>query len=86
LKTEAQKKDVYENLKLAIEWNRIDIAKNEILSGDERFHHDELGKLLEIALVNNKPEFVKLIIDNRVNLDSFLTYGRLYYLYNSKKV
>ncbi len=77
---------MYENLKLAIDWNRKDIAKNETLSGDERFNHDELGKLLEIALVDNKPEFVKLIIENRVNLDSFLTYGRLYYLYNSKKV
>ena len=43
-------------------------------------------KLLEIALIDNKPEFVKLFIENGINLDSFLTYGRLYYLYNSRKV
>jgi hypothetical protein len=64
-------------LKLAIEWDRIDIAKNEILTGHERFHRDELAELFEVSLVSNKPDFVTLIIDNRIHLGEFLTYGRL---------
>lgn len=93
-------------MKLSLQWNRIDIAKSDIFTGDEHLHPDQLGKLLEIALIENKPEFVKLceyqsikthcilshqqllilVIENGTNLDNFLTYGRIYYLYNSKKV
>lgn len=35
------------------------------------------------ALVNDKPDFVKLFVDNGVNLGEFLTYGRLQELYCS---
>lgn len=35
------------------------------------------------ALVNNKPEFVKLFIDNGANIYEFLTYSRLQRLYCS---
>lgn len=33
------------------------------------------------ALVNDKPDFVRLFVDNGVNLGEFLTYGRLQKLY-----
>jgi hypothetical protein len=85
-KLKAKKDDYFADLKLAIQWNRIDIAKSEIFTGDEHFHPEQLFKLLEISLIDNKPEFVKLLIENGANLESFLTYGRLYYLYNSKQV
>lgn len=35
------------------------------------------------ALVNDKPEFVKLFIDNGANISEFLTYSRLQRLYCS---
>lgn len=35
------------------------------------------------ALVNDKPEFVKLFVDNGANISEFLTYGRLQRLYCS---
>jgi hypothetical protein len=82
----AQKNNHLENLKLILQWNRFDIAKSDIFNGSKQFRPDELSKMLETALVDDKPEFVKLLIENGTNLDSFLTYGRLYYLYNSRKV
>lgn len=33
------------------------------------------------ALINDKPDFVRLFVDNGVNLGEFLTYGRLQKLY-----
>ena len=38
---------------------------------------------MELALLQNKPEFVELLLENGVNLNSFLKSRRLYYLYNS---
>jgi len=35
------------------------------------------------ALINDKPEFVKLFIDNGANITEFLTYSRLQRLYCS---
>lgn len=71
---------------MALQWDRIDIAKTDIFNGEEYLSPNQLCKLFEMALVENKPDFVELILQNGVNLDSFLTYGRLYYLYNSKTV
>ncbi len=73
-------------MKLALQWNRIDIAQSDIFTGKEHLNSDQMLKLLEIALVDNKPDFVKLLIENGANMDSFLTTKRLYYLFNSEKV
>ncbi len=35
------------------------------------------------ALINDKPDFVRLFVDNGVNINEFLTYGRLQELYCS---
>ena len=37
----------YENLKLTLKWNKIDIAKNEIFHGNENFTKEELSNLME---------------------------------------
>lgn len=71
---------------MALQWNRIDIAKSDILTGDENIHTDQLSKLLEIALAENKPEFVELLLENGADPAKFLTTGRLIYLYNLKTV
>jgi hypothetical protein len=57
-----------------------------LFSGENVLSSEELSKLLEKALIENKPDFVKLLLENGTNLNDFLTYGRLLYLYNSKKV
>jgi hypothetical protein len=41
---------------------------------------------MEMALIQNKPEFVELLLENGLNLKSFLTVRRLYFLYNSTKI
>ena len=42
---------------------------------------NKLNELFELALVENKYEFVDLLIQNGINLTKFLTIERLNYLY-----
>lgn len=60
----------------------MDISQ-EILDSEVCLMPGELNKLLLLALVENKPKFVGLLIAHGANIESFLTYGRLYYIYNS---
>lgn len=76
----------FENLKLALKWNRDDIAENFIFTGEDDLKPEELSILMEMALIQNKPNFVKLLLDNGLDLKSFLTVKRLLFLYNSEKV
>jgi hypothetical protein len=69
-----------------LQWNRDDIAKTDIFTGEEDFKPYQLSNLMELALIQNKPRFVELILENGLNLKSFLTTRRLIYLYNSVKV
>ena len=71
---------------MSINWNRYDIAKTDIFTGEEDFSISQLENLMEIALVKNTPNFVKLLLENGVNIKSFLTIKRLTFLYNSYKI
>lgn len=73
-------------MKLALQWNRDDIAKTDIFTGEEEFKPHQLANLMEIALLQNKPKFVELLLENGLNLKSFLSAKRLLFLYNSQKV
>jgi hypothetical protein len=84
--SKAKKDDYFGVARSAIQWNLVDIARSEIFTGEEQFHPKQLSKLLEISLIDNRPEFIKLLIESGVSLNNFLTVGRLYYLYNSKQV
>nr|7MBP_A Chain A, Transient receptor potential melastatin 5 [Danio rerio]7MBP_B Chain B, Transient receptor potential melastatin 5 [Danio rerio]7MBP_C Chain C, Transient receptor potential melastatin 5 [Danio rerio]7MBP_D Chain D, Transient receptor potential melastatin 5 [Danio rerio]7MBQ_A Chain A, Transient receptor potential melastatin 5 [Danio rerio]7MBQ_B Chain B, Transient receptor potential melastatin 5 [Danio rerio]7MBQ_C Chain C, Transient receptor potential melastatin 5 [Danio rerio]7MB len=75
--------DFLDELKLAVAWNRVDIAKSEIFSGDVQWSAQDLEEVMMEALVNDKPDFVRLFVDNGVNIKQFLTYGRLQELYCS---
>ncbi|XP_036390568.1 transient receptor potential cation channel subfamily M member 5 [Megalops cyprinoides] len=75
--------DYLDELKLAVAWNRVDIAKSEIFNGDVEWQACDLEEVMMDALVNDKPDFVRLFVDNGVNLGEFLTYGRLQELYCS---
>ncbi|XP_072195411.1 transient receptor potential cation channel subfamily M member 5 [Excalfactoria chinensis] len=72
-----------DELKLAVAWNRVDIAKSEIFNGDVEWKSCDLEEVMMDALINDKPEFVKLFIDNGANISEFLTYSRLQRLYCS---
>ncbi|NXG26274.1 TRPM5 protein, partial [Grallaria varia] len=83
-KSQSQEAQEYlDELKLAVAWNRVDIAKSEIFNGDVEWKSCDLEEMMMDALVNDKPEFVKLFIDNGANIFEFLTYSRLQRLYCS---
>ncbi|NXX16605.1 TRPM5 protein, partial [Podargus strigoides] len=83
-KSQSQEAQEYlDELKLAVAWNRVDIAKSEIFNGDVEWKSCDLEEVMMDALVNDKPEFVKLFIDNGANIAEFLTYSRLQRLYCS---
>ncbi|NWS37123.1 TRPM5 protein, partial [Probosciger aterrimus] len=83
-KSHSQEAQEYlDELKLAVAWNRVDIAKSEIFNGDVEWKSCDLEEVMMDALVNDKPEFVKLFIDNGANISEFLTYSRLQRLYCS---
>ncbi|XP_056268534.1 transient receptor potential cation channel subfamily M member 5 isoform X2 [Pseudoliparis swirei] len=73
--------DFLDELKLAVAWNRVDIAKSDIFNGDVDWKACDLEEVMMDALINDKPDFVRLFVDNGVNLAEFLTYGRLQELY-----
>uniref|UniRef100_A0A8B9V616 Transient receptor potential cation channel subfamily M member 5 n=1 Tax=Anas zonorhyncha TaxID=75864 RepID=A0A8B9V616_9AVES len=83
-KSHSQEAQEYlDELKLAVAWNRVDIAKSEIFNGDVEWKSCDLEEVMMDALINDKPEFVKLFIDNGANISEFLTYSRLQRLYCS---
>ncbi|XP_021568092.1 transient receptor potential cation channel subfamily M member 5, partial [Carlito syrichta] len=75
--------DYLDELKLAVAWDRVDIAKSEIFSGDVEWKSRDLEEVMVDALVSNKPEFVRLFVDNGADMADFLTYGRLQQLYHA---
>ncbi|XP_048868863.1 transient receptor potential cation channel subfamily M member 4-like isoform X3 [Brienomyrus brachyistius] len=72
-----------EELKLAVAWNRVDIAKSELFNGDIQWKYEDLEDSMTDALVNDKPQFVRLFMENGLNILEYLTYGRLEALYHS---
>ncbi len=45
--------------------------------------YEDLEESMTDALKNDKPQFVRLFIDNGLNILNYLSYGRLEDLYNS---
>ncbi|XP_027435445.1 transient receptor potential cation channel subfamily M member 5 isoform X3 [Zalophus californianus] len=75
--------DYLDELKLAVAWDRVDIARSEIFNGDVEWKSCDLEEVMMDALVSDKPEFVRLFVDNGADMGDFLTYGRLQQLYRS---
>lgn len=86
MKSSAKSLDSYENLKLSIKWNRIDVARKIFEIPELEIDSKKLQYLLELALIENRPEFIELFFENQVNVRDFLTMRRFYFLYNSAKV
>ncbi|CAL1599365.1 unnamed protein product [Knipowitschia caucasica] len=72
-----------EELKLAVTWNRVDIAKSELFNGDIQWKYKDLKESMTDALINNKPKFVRLFTENGLSILDYLTYDRLETLYRS---
>ncbi|KAA8588234.1 hypothetical protein FQN60_001428 [Etheostoma spectabile] len=59
-------------LELAIAWNRVDIAETEIFTEESQWKSSDLHWAMFSALVDNKPPFVSLLLENGVSLREFL--------------
>ncbi|XP_036847247.2 transient receptor potential cation channel subfamily M member 6 isoform X3 [Manis javanica] len=74
-----------EQLNLAMAWDRMDIAKKHILIYGQHWKPGSLEQAMLDALVMDRVDFVKLLIEYGVNLHRFLTIPRLEELYNTKQ-
>uniref|UniRef100_A0A8C9DEH3 Transient receptor potential cation channel subfamily M member 4 n=1 Tax=Prolemur simus TaxID=1328070 RepID=A0A8C9DEH3_PROSS len=72
-----------DELRLAVAWNRVDIAQSELFRGDIQWRAFHLEASLMDALLNDRPEFVRLLISHGLILGHFLTPTRLDQLYSA---
>nr|XP_021512297.1 transient receptor potential cation channel subfamily M member 4-like [Meriones unguiculatus] len=72
-----------DELRLAVAWNRVDIAQSELFRGDIQWRSFHLEASLMDALLNDRPEFVRLLISHGLSLGHFLTPPRLAQLYSA---
>ncbi|XP_059152108.1 transient receptor potential cation channel subfamily M member-like 2 isoform X2 [Physella acuta] len=79
----ANKNQVMDQLKLALAWNRIDVAKSEIFTDEKVWPTGMLDDVMLSAIKLNRVDFVELFLDHGVSLKEFLTVERLVHLYNS---
>ncbi|MBN3295181.1 TRPM2 protein, partial [Amia calva] len=69
-------------LELAVGWNRVDIAKSEIFTEDRQWKSSDLHPAMLSALIGDKADFVKLLLENGVCLNEFMNEQTLLELYN----
>ncbi|XP_055991943.1 transient receptor potential cation channel subfamily M member 4 [Sorex fumeus] len=72
-----------DELRLAVAWNRVDIAQSELFRGDIQWRSFHLEASLMDALLNDRPDFVRLLISHGLSLGHFLTKARLAQLYSA---
>uniref|UniRef100_A0A665UQT8 non-specific serine/threonine protein kinase n=1 Tax=Echeneis naucrates TaxID=173247 RepID=A0A665UQT8_ECHNA len=73
----------FEQLSMALVWNRADIAQKDILLYGQHWQVGSLEQAMLDALVMDRVSFVKLLIDNGMTMSRFLTVDRLEELYNT---
>ncbi|KAJ3593695.1 hypothetical protein NHX12_006029 [Muraenolepis orangiensis] len=73
-----------DQLSLALAWNRVDIARSQIFVYGNQWPVNSLEQAMMDALVLDRVDFVKLLIENGVNIHHFLTIPRLEELYNTR--
>ncbi len=72
-------------MKRCLEWNQIEIAKNYLFE-NQTLDNNSFFDLFKSALEKNNVEFVKMILEIRIDIDKFLTQKRLDSLYHIDKV
>ncbi|KAM4046792.1 LOW QUALITY PROTEIN: transient receptor potential cation channel subfamily M member 2-like [Anomaloglossus baeobatrachus] len=70
-------------LKLAVSWNRPDIAETQIFTEDWTWKPSDLYPCLTVSLIEDKPLFVRLFLEHGVNLSEFVSWGTLTHMYNN---
>uniref|UniRef100_A0A4W5L673 non-specific serine/threonine protein kinase n=1 Tax=Hucho hucho TaxID=62062 RepID=A0A4W5L673_9TELE len=75
-----------EQLSTALAWDRADIAKKHILVYGQHWQVGSLEQAMLDALVMDRVGFVKLLIDNGMTMNRFLTVSRLEELYNTTHI
>uniref|UniRef100_A0A8C0HAG8 Transient receptor potential cation channel subfamily M member 8 n=1 Tax=Chelonoidis abingdonii TaxID=106734 RepID=A0A8C0HAG8_CHEAB len=72
--TNEQDKDNWNGqLQLLLEWNQLDLASDEIFTNDRRWESADLEDVMFIALIKDRPKFVRLFLENGLNLRKFLS-------------
>ncbi|VDN07735.1 unnamed protein product [Thelazia callipaeda] len=74
-----------DQLALALAWNRVDIARSDIFVLGQDWPKEALDHAMMEALINDRVDFVRLLLENGVSMSNFLTVGRLEELYNTDK-
>ncbi|XP_065569232.1 transient receptor potential cation channel trpm-like isoform X1 [Artemia franciscana] len=72
------------NLNLTLIWNRVDLARQKVFKSHHNWTHSALHETMMDALAQNRVDFVRLLLEQGVNMSQFLTIPRLEELYNSK--
>ncbi|KAJ8393101.1 hypothetical protein AAFF_G00067840 [Aldrovandia affinis] len=75
----------FDQLVLTLAWDRVDIAKDHVFVYGQQLLVGSLEQAMLDALVMDRVEFVKLLIENGVSMHRFLTIDRLEELYNTKQ-
>uniref|UniRef100_A0A8C8RS37 Transient receptor potential cation channel subfamily M member 4 n=1 Tax=Pelusios castaneus TaxID=367368 RepID=A0A8C8RS37_9SAUR len=70
-----------DELRLAVAWDRVDIASSELFRGDIQWEAPLLEEPMRDALLGDRPALVRLFVENGVDVGEFLTWGRLEDLY-----
>lgn len=71
-----------DQLSLLLTWNREDLAK-ELFENGHDWPEGSLDHAMMFALAYDRVGFVKLLLDNGIAMDKFLTISRLEDLYNT---
>ncbi|XP_054626160.1 transient receptor potential cation channel subfamily M member 7 isoform X2 [Dunckerocampus dactyliophorus] len=75
----------FDQLVLTLAWDRVDIAKNHVFVYGQQLLVSSLEQAMLDALIMDRVDFVKLLIENGVSMHRFLTITRLEELYNTKQ-
>ncbi|KAL3865684.1 hypothetical protein ACJMK2_043048, partial [Sinanodonta woodiana] len=74
-----------DQLSLALTWDRVDIARSHIFVYGQEWPEGSLEQAMMDALINDRVDFVKLLLENGVHMQTFLTIPRLEELYNTRQ-
>ncbi|XP_066567246.1 transient receptor potential cation channel subfamily M member 6 isoform X1 [Amia ocellicauda] len=74
-----------DQLNIALAWDSVDIAKKHILVYGQHWKVGSLEQVMLDALVMDRVSFVKLLIENGMCMNRFLTVSRLEELYNTQQ-
>ncbi|XP_071180089.1 transient receptor potential cation channel subfamily M member 8-like isoform X2 [Mytilus edulis] len=79
---EVTEKQRLERLKLALKWDRADIAQEEIFREDALWSRGSFDEAMQTAILTDNVKFVQIILNQGVVMREYLTTNRLLELYD----